>query len=276
MAGKKSSIFLLCLRLKIQYSYRRLKIQFGRVQMQFRRSAKIVTLAILLTSFGCASFEPGLRYQDLSRPRQPTVKQTQEGLDISVEEFASANKSRQAFDADVAPNGILALLLKVENNGSQTYKIQEQVISAYLGSQSLSLIGGEKAASESANSEYAGKALGWTVAAGPFAILLWPVTIGASAAHTASTNRRIEQHFESLRFNDALLKPNQTAAGFLYFQLPSGVKRLETLRLEVIPSEENSANKLSFNLPLPNIDLSASVTDRVSNSAGSQNNPSNE
>jgi len=188
---------------------------------------------------GCASFEPGIRYQDLARPRQPTAKQTQQGLDISVEEFASANKSRQAFDADVGPNGILAILLKVENNGSQNYKIQEPSISAFLETQELPLIGGEKAASESANSEYAGKALGWTVAAGPFAILLWPVTIGASAAHTASVNRRIEQHFESLRFNDALLKPNQTAAGFLYFKLPAGVKRLENLRVEVTPSEKS-------------------------------------
>jgi len=220
---------------------------------------------------GCASFEPGIRYQDLARPRQPTAKQTQQGLDISVEEFASANKSRQAFDADVGPNGILAILLKVQNNGSQNYKIQEPSISAFLETQELPLIGGEKAASESANSEYAGKALGWTVAAGPFAILLWPVTIGASAAHTASVNRRIEQHFESLRFNDALLKPNQTAAGFLYFKLPAGVKRLENLRVEVTPSEEISGRKLPFNLPLPTIDLSGSVSSRVSNPEAGKN-----
>jgi hypothetical protein len=153
-------------------------------------------LSVLLSSltlFGCASFEPGMRYQDLSRPRQPTAKQILEGLDVSVEEFASANKSRQAFDADIAPNGILALLLKIENNGSQTYKIQENIVSAYLGNQLLGSLGGETAAGQSANSEYAGKALGWTVATGPFAILLWPVTIGASAAHTAAVNRRIEQ-----------------------------------------------------------------------------------
>ena len=204
-----------------------------------------------------------MRYQDLNRPRQPTAERSIDGLAVSVEEFASERKSRQAFDADVAPNGILAILLKVENNGTQTVRIQENMISAYLADQLLGSLGGETAASQSANSEYAGKALGWTVATGPFAILLWPVTIGASAAHTASVNRRIEQHFESLRFNDALLKPNQTASGFLYYKLPDRAKRLDNLRLEVIPTVEGSGEKPQFNLPLPTIDLSAPVSARI-------------
>lgn len=239
------------------------------------RFISLLAATLIWSAAGCASFEPGLRYQDLARPRQPTVKDMKEGLEISLEEFASVNKSRQAFDADVAPNGILPILLKLENNGTQTYRIQERVVSAYIGTDMLGSLGGETAASQSANSEYAGKALGWTVAAGPFAILLWPVTIGASAAHTASVNRRIEQHFESLRFNDALLKPNQTAAGFIYFKLPSGVSKLEKLRVEVTPSEENTGKKLEFVLPLPAIDLSAPVASRVTttetNSGASRN-----
>lgn len=238
--------------------------------MRFASALYLALPVSLFTFFACASFEPGLRFQDLSRPRQPTVKQTQEGLDISIEEFVSEKKSRQAFDADVGPYGILPILLKAENNGTQIFKIQENAISAYIDGQSLRLIGGEKAASEGANSEYAGKALAWTVAAGPFAIFLWPVTIGASAAHTASVNRRIEQHFESLRWNDALLKPNQTAAGFLYFEAPAGVKRLENLRLEIKPSEENSGKTLTFDLPLPTIDLSAAPASRVSTSETDQ------
>ncbi len=184
-----------------------------------------LTLLIALVLCSCASFEPGLRYQDLMRPRQPTVKEVQEGLEVSVEEFATATKSQRAFDADIARYGILALLLKVENSGTQTYRVQERTISVYLGNESLPSISGERAASQGANSEYAGKALGWTVLTGPFAILLWPATIAGSAAHTASVNRRIEQHFESMRFNDALLRPNQSTAGFLYFKLPGGVKQ---------------------------------------------------
>jgi hypothetical protein len=195
----------------------------------------------------------------LTKPRQPTVKETQEGLEVSVEEFASKVKSQQAFDADIAPAGILALLLRVDNGGTQTYRVQERSVSAYLGGESLPSLVGEKAAAEGANSEYVGKALGWTALAGPFAIFLWPATISGSAAHTASVNRRIEQHFESMRFTDSLLKPNQNAVGFFYFKLPSGVKKLENLRVEVIPSEEQTGKELSYKFSLPALDLSGAV-----------------
>lgn len=203
------------------------------------------------------------------RPRQPTAKEVQEGLEISIEEFASAAKSQQAFDADIARYGILALLLKVENNGTQNYRVQERAVSVYLGNESLPSISGEKAASQGANSEYAGKALGWTVLTGPFAILLWPATIAGSAAHTASVNRRIEQHFESMRFNDALLRPNQSTAGFVYFKLPSGIKRLENLRVEVAPVDEQTAKQFSYSLPLPTLDLSGTVSSLTSNTGDS-------
>lgn len=239
--------------------------------MQSFSQAKIATLILCLILSGCASFEPGMRYHDLTRLRQPTVKETQEGLELSIEEFASKNKSQQAFDADIAPYGILALLLKVENGGTQTYRVQERTISAYLGNDSLSSLSPEKAASQGANSEYVGKALGWTLATGPFAMFLWPATIAGSAAHTAAVNRRIEQHFESMRFNDFLLKPNQSAAGFLYFTLPAGVKKLENLRVEVTPSEERTGKRLSYTFSLPAIDLSGAVSSLATRATGDSN-----
>lgn len=227
--------------------------------MLFIHRSTLRLLLMVLVMSGCASFEPALRYADLAKPRQPTVKETQEGLDVSIEEFATKNKSQQAFDADIAPYGILALLLKVENGGTQTYRVEEHGVSAYLGGESLPSLVGEKAAAQGANSEYVGKALGWTLAAGPFAIFLWPATIGGSAAHTASVNRRIEQHFESMRFTDSLLKPNQNAVGFFYFKLPSGVKKLENLRVEVTPTEEQTGKELSYKFSLPTLDLSGAV-----------------
>ncbi len=211
----------------------------------------ILLVAVVLT--GCASYEPGMRYQDLTRARQPTAKGVQEGLEVSVEEFASANKSQKAFDADLAVHGILALLVRVENNGTQNYSVRRSDIKGILGDQPLSQLVGTEAAGEAGTREYAGKALGWTLATGPFAILLWPATIGGSAAHTASVNRRVEQHFESLAFTDALLKPNQMAAGFVYFKLPDGVERLDNLTVEVEPSEEKSGMRLSYKLSLPSL-----------------------
>lgn len=137
--------------------------------MLLRILVKIPVLAASLLFIGCASFEPGLQYQDLTRPRQPTVKETEQGLELSIEEFASKNKSQQAFDADIARYGILALLFKADNGGTKTYRIQQQTILVYLGDESLPSISGEKAASQGANSEYVGKAVHRTLRDGSLA-----------------------------------------------------------------------------------------------------------
>jgi hypothetical protein len=206
---------------------------------------------------GCASFTPSMHYTDLLRPRQPTASTVQEGLTVSVEEFASTSKSRQAFDADLAANGILPLLVRVENNSTMNYRVREIDINAALNGKSLSTLYGDQAADQSGTSEYAGKAAGWTLITGPFAILLWPVTIAGSAAHTAGVNRKIEQHFASMEFTDKVLKPQQSAAGFVYFKLADKMKKLENLTVSVEPSEEQSGNRLSIKFSLPPLDLTA-------------------
>jgi hypothetical protein len=188
--------------------------------MKLNSRLKWSLIALVVVVSGCASFEPALSYQDLMRPRQPTVKTVQDGLEISAEEFATAAKSNLAFDADIAPYGVLAVLVHVENRAAKNYTVLLSDIKATLAERSLAQLKGEEAASEAATREYAGKALGWTVATGPFAIFLWPATIGGSAVHTHAVNRRIQQHFESLQFSDAMLQPNQSAVGFVYFKLP--------------------------------------------------------
>ena len=216
--------------------------------MNFKHFAKYIVFVVALTLPGCATFEPGLRYQDLTRPRQPDAKGVQEGLEVSVEEFASESKAKMAFDADVASYGVLPLLVRVENTGSQNYTVLRSNIRVYLGGQLLSPIMGTEAAKEAGTREYAGKALGWTVATGPFFIFLWPATIAGSAAHTQSVNKRIVQHFENLAFNDARLKPNQTAAGFVYFKLPDGVEQIKNLIVEVQPSDDKTGKRLTYKL----------------------------
>ena len=223
--------------------------------MTASRRFKVAGLIASIWMTGCASFEPALRTSDLMRARQPSVAETQEGLEISMEEFVTPDKSRQAFDADVASYGVLAMLVRAENKGIGNYKIAQRSITASVGGQPLPAIGGVDAADQAATSEYAGKALGWTVAAGPFAILLWPVTIAGSAAHTKSVNRRIQQHFESLQLTDALIKPNQTATGFVYFKLPENSKTLEHLVIEATATEELSGKQLSYRFSLPSLTL---------------------
>ncbi len=114
--------------------------------MQLNIRAKFNVLLTALIFSGCATFEPGFRAQDMTGPRQPTAKKVQQGLDVSVEEFVTPEKSRQAFDADIASYGILALLVRVENGGTESYGVQRNHITALLGGQRLPQLTGEQAA----------------------------------------------------------------------------------------------------------------------------------
>jgi hypothetical protein len=212
-------------------------------------SWKVVFIFVLIT--GCASFEPGLRLQELHRPRQPAARAVQEGMEVAVEDFYTPAKSKMMFDAELASEGVLPVLVKVENTGTERYVAKKIDMKAYLAGQPLVPLDPRDAARQAATSEYAGKALGWTLAAGPFAILLWPVTIGASAVHTRQVNRRIEAYFEAASYQDALLAAKQTAVGFVYFKLPDGAKTLEQLTLEIDVAKEADGKKLSYKFDLP-------------------------
>jgi hypothetical protein len=216
------------------------------------------SICLLLAGFmisGCASFEPGTRLQTLERPRQPTARAAQEGLEVSVEEFVNHEKSQTIFDTDLAASRVLAIFVRAENSGTEKYTLRRSDIKALLKGQPLTSLTPTEAADEAATSEYVGKALGWTVAAGPLAILLWPVTIGVSAIHTRRINKRIESYFESSGYQDALVGPKQIAKGFIYFKFDKGMDKLENLVIEAEATEDQSGKKLPFKFSLPPLDL---------------------
>lgn len=215
---------------------------------------------------GCASFRPGLDRQALlDGTRIPTAEQTIEGVTLYVEEFATPGKSKLAFDSDVASSGVVPLLIRIENKTSSDLRIPAEAVKAYIGDQPLSRLTGEKAAREAANRDYVGKALGWTLLAGPFAIVAWPGTIVGSAVHTRNVNSRIIQHFRILEFTGSIARANQSVGGFVYYQIPADAKSLQNiadtkaiqdLRLELTATGELEAQSLRFNVPLPLLKLS--------------------
>jgi hypothetical protein len=217
---------------------------------------------LLIAAFGVAgctsSFEPRLHSHDITKNRLPTVKRTQAGVQVSVEEFFSPQKSRRAFDTDLGSQSILPLLVRVENEGTETYKLQQSQIRASLDGQQLSLLYPHEAASRGASRDAAWNALVNTAAMGPFA-MYWSIAgLALSAQQTKNVNRQIEQHFESLELQDSLLKPDDTTAGFIYFYLPGSTKRLENLMLEITlesdPAEDQAAKKLFYRLHFPTIE----------------------
>ena len=222
------------------------------------KTLSMILLVLFLS--GCASFAPRLGYHDLMRLHQPDTKQKRERLVISAEQFISTDKSRKAFDSDVARYGVLALFLHAENQGIVNYQLRQEQVKAFLGDQRLTALSGNDAARQAALSEPVGKALAWTAATGPIALFLWPVTVAGSGSHTQGVNREIEGYFEHLELGNVEVKPHHPIGGFLYFKLPDGVKKLEKLRLEVIASEANNKDQIEFKLSLPPIELARPVS----------------
>src|SRR5256885_9843860 len=92
------------------------------LMIQHHRStvATFLTFSVLICS--CARFQPSLDQKVLfGGTRIPSVVQTQEGITVSVEEFASASKSKQAFDSDVISSGVLPLLFRIDSKSDAVF-----------------------------------------------------------------------------------------------------------------------------------------------------------
>jgi hypothetical protein len=171
---------------------------------------------------GCAStFEPRLTSFDLNKPGLPGAKEVHAGVETSVEEFAAADKSRRAFDAEVAPRGVLPLLIRIENNSAANYVVQRHQIAVMVDGNPLAPLHAFEAADLGASRNGTWNALVNTAAVGPLAMFFWPATIAGSATQTQKINRQIEHHFESLELKDSVIKPGEKLAGFIFSRLPS-------------------------------------------------------
>jgi len=188
---------------------------------------------------------------------------------VSIEEFASPNKSKEAFDDDLLSSGVLPLLLRVDSRGESTFTLTVSSIKGYLDDQPLDALPGEAAARQAATREYVGKALGWTLLTGPFAIIAWPGTIVGSSMHTRHINSRIIKHFQNLEFKDAIIRRNQPVSGFLYYQIPEAgtalnvlgeTKTLRNLKVELVAVADQGGENVSFVVQVPKVDLSKSAT----------------
>jgi hypothetical protein len=209
-----------------------------------------LSVLVFLTVAGCATFKPDMRYQDLLKDHRPTATQSHAGLEISAEEFVSADKARKVFDADVMSHGLLAVFLRASNKGAANYRLWGRDAKAFLGDQQLPLLRGIDAADLAGTRNAAGNAAAWAAATGPLFIFFGPAAIAGSGMHSSSVNRDIEHHFDNLEFGNVLLRTNQVMGGFLYFRVPDGFK-LQNVRIEIPASEDDSPTRSEIRLTLP-------------------------
>ncbi len=221
-----------------------------------RNTAPFLPLIVTLMFGGCIStFEPRMAGNTLEAPRMPTAKEIRAGVEVSVEEYFSSHKSRRAFDADVGANGVLPLLIHVENKSVQDYRLERGAIRALLNGQPLADIHGLEAAEIGALRNPAWNALVNTAAMGPFAMYFGVLAIAGSASQTQKVNRQIEYHFERMELTDGIVKPGETATGFVFFKTPEHVKNLHDMVLEITLEPEllgdHTGKSLVYRLAMP-------------------------
>jgi hypothetical protein len=202
-----------------------------------RSTANVIVLCACLSAAlsltACmSSFEPRLTAGVLGTPRLPTAKAVHASVEISIEEYLSTHKSRRAFDADLGANGVLPLLVHIDNRSALDYRIERNAIRATLNGQPLANLHGLEAAETGALRNPAWNALVNTAAMGPLAIYFGVLAIAGSASQTQKINRQIEHHFEQMELEDRVLKPNETTTGFAFFRTP-GTGIMDGLTLDI-------------------------------------------
>lgn len=226
------------------------------LRRRFTAALRLACLIGALMMSACTStFEPRVSAGSLEQPRLPTAKEVRGGVEVAIEEYLSSHKSRRAFDADLGPSGVLPILIHVENKSSQNYRIERKAIRAHLNGQLLANLYGIEAAETGALRNPAWNALVNTAAMGPLAMFFGVGAIAGSASQTQKINRQIEQHFERMELTDRIVKPTETAAGFVFFKMPAGTTSLDSMIFEMIleaePIEGYPARQLAYRFTMP-------------------------
>jgi hypothetical protein len=219
----------------------------GGTKMKKNELIGIVPLVVAVVLSGCASYSPALVRLE---PTGPTMcRQVSGDLTLYVDEFATPEKSEKAFDTNLIKEGVLPLLIQVQNNSQHPYELKKMDITVQEADTNIALrsLTPEQAAGK-AKKNAVTRAIGWSLIVPIVAI---PVAVTASAIHTSKVNKQIVQDFSAKGFPDGTILPNKDRSGFVFFELPKGRKDLSGLNLQVTPKKEGTGEFLTITSPLP-------------------------
>ncbi|HXG52894.1 MAG TPA: hypothetical protein VNN77_15965 [candidate division Zixibacteria bacterium] len=205
--------------------------------------------------------------------RAPTVRAVHDGLEISVEEFVSKEKSREVFDADLAAYGVLALLVTLVNSGSRDHVIERDAVRAFLDGRPLVRLLAKEAADMSTAVEFDRRVRAQDIAYGvlilnPAGVVVfmshWFHCLGNPDCNLAQERekrqyaidydrKQIPLRFETMELQQAPVPPGRKTGGFVYFKFPEGSDRpLDKITLVVIGRDPLSGAETEVRLPLVN------------------------
>lgn len=203
--------------------------------------------------------------------RMPTVRISEGGLEILVEEFVSKDKSRELFDAELADYGVLALLVTAVNNSSQHYTIERDTIRAFLSGEPLLRLSAKEAAEQSTGLVYERRGLGqdiayWIMVLNPAGLAIAPFyMVDCVFERKCSWNQAREQrryaieydrehiplHFAKLELRQAVLPPGERTQGFVYFKLSGqSAELLDKITLQMTARDQDSGKQTEYKFSL--------------------------
>src|SRR6266498_1795974 len=180
----------------------------GIMNMRIRK-IELCLFFMILVFAGCASYSPSMVKLDALGPN--TVKQESGALCLYTEEYATKDKCATAFDTNLPDDGVLPLLVVLQNNGQQPYEIIPENIALRNGETTLRPLTSDEAASKARKNAFT-RALGWSLIV---PIISIPVVAVGSAMHTGKINQRMRQDFAAKSFAGGTIMPNKELSGFL-------------------------------------------------------------
>lgn len=206
---------------------------------------KSVSWCMVTLMAGCATYTPMTTGTPEASGVQ-VMERKQGDLTLYVEEFATKEKSKRAFDADLAKKGVLPVLVTVENKGEAPCIVKCAHIVVRDGDRVLPALTPEEA-SRKAKRGAVSRALGWSLIV---PIISIPIAATASALHTNKVNKRITQDFMAKAFPDGDIQPHQKQSGFVFFELPKGRDNLNGLQLELTATNADTEDLVTLATPL--------------------------
>ncbi len=129
--------------------------------MEQTRMLQGLALCLVLCVAGCATYTP--KIVSIPETAGPGVMtKAQENLTLSVEAYASAEKSKRVFDTDLADKGVIPLLVTVENTGQGPYQVHSADFVLRDGGIVMKKLSPDEASGK-AKRDAVGRAVGWSL-----------------------------------------------------------------------------------------------------------------
>jgi hypothetical protein len=199
--------------------------------------AVVTGIAFALT--GCATYTPSMAKLDASGAG--ANRQSTKGITVFVDEHISKSKSEKAFDTDLRDDGVVALLVTVQNRGTQPFEMKTMDVVLRDGAGTLKLLSADDAA-ERAKKSATARAIGWSLIVPIIGI---PFAATASVMHTNKVNRQMREDFTAKFLSSATVEPGKDNTGYLFFESEKARGDFNALALEVRGSFVGAAEPVS-------------------------------